>query len=112
MQLNRYRIMVEEKGLIISRMQLQVTVRDGGLQVAEGRGITRNIYMIPVRKMDDTMVKEYFNNKTYKLLTALDKGEYSEPCNDVECWSGTRCKEYCEVAIYCNKGILYQTGGK
>jgi len=107
LQLNRYRVMLEELGITISKMQLQVTVRDGGLVVAHGRGLDRNIYRIPIRGLDDVEVKRYFFVKENDLLGALKEG-WTEPCNDRECWEGVRCKGYCEVARYCPKGLLYQ----
>ena len=105
-QLNHYRIMLEERGVQIKRMQLQVTVRDGGVAIASSRGITRNTYRIPIPKLDDDKVKEYFANKEKALLTALEQGSWSEPCNQAECWEDARCRRYCEVARYCPKGIL------
>jgi len=108
LQLNRYRIMLEELGIAISKMQLQVTVRDGGLAIANSRGITRNIYRMPIRKLDDSDVLGYFQPKHKDLLVALEQNKWTEPCNDRECWEGARCKGYCEVARYCPKGLLYQ----
>ena len=108
LQLNRYRIMLEELGLKVSKMQLQVTVRDGGLAVAISRGITRNLYLIPIKELNDTSIISYFDAKGAKLLQALADGECLDYCDDRECWEGRRCKGYCEVSIYCPKGILTQ----
>ena len=108
LQLNRYRIMLEELGISVSKMQLQVTVRDGGLAVATSRGITRNIYRIPINRLDNDMVKTYFRDKERVLLAALDAGQYDMPCDNRECWDGVKCERYCEVARYCPKGMLYQ----
>lgn len=107
LQLNRYRIMLEELGIPITKMQLQVTVRDGGLAIASSRGVTRNTYKIPIRKLDNEGVKKYFANKEATLLSALDTGTVI-PCDNRECWDGARCKGYCEVARNCPKGILVQ----
>jgi len=106
MQLNRYRIMLEERGVSISRMQIQATVRDGGLLIANSRGVTRNIYMMAIPRLPDDVVREYFAHKTESLLDALSGNHWSIPCNDRECWEGARCKSYCEVARFCPKGIL------
>jgi len=106
LQLNRYRIMLDELDIQISRMQLQITVRDGGLDVASRRGITRNIYRIPIRRLDDNYVGSYFNTKQEALKAALKDGKWNEPCNDRECWGGARCRGYCEVFMFCPKGIL------
>ncbi|KKN53807.1 hypothetical protein LCGC14_0599000 [marine sediment metagenome] len=108
LQLNRYRIMLEELGIAISKMQLQVTVRDGGLAIASGRGLTRNIYRIPISRLNDSKVSTYFAGKIEALEEALRNKAWTIPCNDRECWEGARCKRYCEVAMYCPKGMLYQ----
>jgi len=111
LQLNNYRLMLEERGLTIGNMQLQVTVRDGGLAVARSRGIGRNSFLIPVRRMDDEPVRIYFKVKKKVLLRALEDGECEEPCDERESWDGNRCQGWCEVAMYCPKGMLYQQGG-
>ncbi|GAH13352.1 unnamed protein product [marine sediment metagenome] len=108
LQLNRYRVMLEERGLSISRMQVQITVRDGGLAVAHSRGIERNTYKIPIRRLDDSDVLGYFQSKHKDLLLALEESKCTSPCDERECWEGARCKGYCEVAMFCPKGILYQ----
>lgn len=111
LQLNRYRIMLEERGLKIGRMQLQITVRDGGLAVAKGRGIERNTCKITIKRLEDSDVFGYFQSKKKDLLLALEQGSWDEPCDNRENWDGARCKGYCEVAMYCVKGLLYQQGG-
>ncbi len=110
MQLNRYRIMLENLGVPITRMQIQITVRDGGLAVATSRGITRNTYKVRVKKLDDEDVEEYFAAKEADLLTALEIKAWREPCDDRECWEGARCREYCDVSMFCPKGIMYRGG--
>jgi hypothetical protein len=110
LQLNRYRIMLEEHGISIVKMQLQITVRDGGLAIAFSRGLFRNTYKIPIMKLDDSDVLGYFQAKDADLHAALDEGSWEVPCNERECWDGVRCKSYCEVARNCPKGILYQQG--
>lgn len=111
LQLNRYRIMLEGLGIMIHRLQLQVTVRDGGLAIAESRGLFRNTYRIPVRILDNRDVKSYFDYKTHNLLDALKNG-WTEPCNQRECWDNIRCKEYCDVWAYCPKGMLIHSLNK
>uniref|UniRef100_A0A6M3LF92 PD-(D/E)XK nuclease superfamily protein n=1 Tax=viral metagenome TaxID=1070528 RepID=A0A6M3LF92_9ZZZZ len=113
LQLNRYRVMLEALGVKVNRMQIQVTVRDGGLYIANQRGVERNTYKIPVRIMDDEEVKEYFSYKDTCLKTALAHNEWEYPCTDKESWDGIRCKRFCDVADYCPKGILVKSiGGK
>ena len=106
MQLNNYRVMLEDRGIPIKRMQLQVTVRDGGLQVARGRGVERNTNRIQEPKLDDDMVREYFSDKAAALIEAMNSGEWTLPCNDHESWDGTRCDRFCEVWHHCIKGQI------
>lgn len=118
LQLNRYRILLEEQGIHPDKLRLHIIVRDGGLAVARSRGIDRNTYMVEVKKLDDGLVKEYFMVKSLALDKALNPDNYLipkdksiEPCNNRECWDGVRCRDWCEVAIYCPKGLMEQ-GGK
>ncbi len=112
LQLNHYRIMLEERGLKIGKMQIQITVRDGGLAVAHSRGLDRNTYMVPIRRLEDEDVEYYFKAKKCHLQDALRQKSWSTPCDNRECWDGNRCRDYCEVAIYCVKGLLYQQEGR
>ena len=106
LQLNHYRLLVENQGYKIKDMLLQITVRDGGTQVAKSRGVTENMYYpVAVRRMDDKDVRDYFNYKLTNLLTHLDSNTMPEPCNDEEAWNGRRCTDYCEVALSCPRGI-------
>ena len=106
MQLNHYRIMLEDLGVPIKRMQLQITVRDGGLQVATGRGVKRNMYRVPVAKLEDDYIRGYFSDKSDALLEAMATGVCTEACNSHESWDGVRCTRFCEVWMYCPKGQL------
>lgn len=112
LQLNNYRIKFEETTNIhIDRMRVHVIVRDGGLAVARSRGITRNTYLVPVERMDNGEVIDYFNGKASMLNSALGSSVLPEPCNNRECWDGIRCRDYCEVATFCPKGLM-EKGGK
>lgn len=116
-QLNHYRVLLQDQGVRVTRMQIQVTVRDGGLQVANMRGVTEPIYLIEVKRLPDDEIKAYFANKRDKLLTYLAADEMpKEPCDDREAWEGRRCTDYCEVWMYCPRGKIEKfkqaTGGK
>ena len=108
-QLNGYRLILESNGYPISRMQIQATVRDGGLQIARERGIVKPMYMIPIRKLDDVGVISYFQTKKADWQSASVTGQEPPPCNDVESWSKRKCKDYCEVREFCSQGIMLAT---
>jgi hypothetical protein len=105
-QQNRYRVKLEKLGVKLDWMQLQVTVRDGGLAVARGRGVERNIYRIPVKKLDNSDVENYFAYKNSNLMQALAQGHWDTICTQAETWEGNRCAEYCDVNKYCPQGQL------
>jgi len=105
LQLNNYRLMVEALGFPVSRMRLQVTVRDGGTAIAENRGVAENIYLIPVKRLEDGFVHLYFDVKRRQLLAALDTHILPFPCNAKESWDGRRCKGYCDPWQSCDVGV-------
>ena len=105
LQLNFYRILAEKKlGKKISRLRVQVIVRDGGTYIARGRGIVRNIYPIDIPIMPDAEILAYFEKKRTALLQALEQGFWNEICDKDENWDGVKCSRYCEVAQYCPYG--------
>ncbi len=110
MQLNRYRVMLEDRGVPIKKMRVQVTVRDGGLAVARSRGIERNTCMIAIPEIDNEEILEYFDSKATDLTKALADGKWDIPCDEKENWQGVRCSRFCDVARNCPKGLLAQTG--
>ena len=111
LQLNRYRIMLAELGINITKMRVHAIVRDGGLTVAKSRGVDRNTYLIPIQQLQDRLVVDYFAGKESDLRAALKACRWDAPCDNRECWDGTRCRDYCEVAMFCPKGTL-EIGGK
>jgi hypothetical protein len=106
LQLNRYRVKLADLGLKVHRMQVQTTVRDGGISVALSRGVYRNMYRIPIKELEDDYVLDYFAEKDQALAFALSKGAWELPCSDRECWDGVRCSGYCDVAMYCPRGQI------
>ncbi len=111
LQLNNYRIKLENMGISIGKMRVHIIVRDGSLAVARSRGIERNTYLIAIPRMSDNEVTSYFKDKADNLRQALADGRWDHPCTNRECWDGIRCRDYCEVAIYCSKGLI-ERGGK
>ncbi len=106
LQLNRYSIMLMELGISVTKMRIHVIVRDGGLMIARSRGVEKNTYIKPIRELADSGVIAYFTGKSSQLIGALATSKLPEPCNNRECWDGIRCRDYCEVAMYCPKGLL------
>lgn len=105
LQLNKYRIEYEKKyGKKISRLQVQIIVRDGNTYIARSRGVFRNVYLIEIPIIDDKIIIEYFEKKKNALLKAMAQGYWNEICTDKENWEGLKCAKYCEVAEHCSYG--------
>jgi hypothetical protein len=107
LQLNNYRLMLEDKniGFKIRNMYVQATVRDGGTYIATNRGVDKKIYKIPVKRLEDDYVREYFKTKSTALLTALETKTMPLPCSNKENWYFRKCKEFCPVSEFCDVGI-------
>lgn len=120
MQLNMYRILFEASyDVKIDRMRAFAIIRDGGTQVAKNRGMVRNTYPIPIPRLEDGYVLEYFATKRDALLAHLQGHQLSidaghdagkavmdnmpTACNEKEAWKGRRCQGYCPVAEVCAK---------
>lgn len=100
LQINRYRMFFEYNGFPISRMQIQAIPRDGGTFIATNRGIEKNLYVIPIKRLHDIDVHRFY----LKLQQEVDKAfryGFIRKCNDWESWEGRRCKGYCEVSEDC-----------
>ncbi|OPZ39053.1 MAG: hypothetical protein BWY95_02810 [Bacteroidetes bacterium ADurb.BinA104] len=104
LQLNMYRLMLEDSGFPVQKMFLDIAVRDGGIQVATTRGVERNAYLIEVPRMADDEVLAYFRVKRDALLTALENRQLPPPCSIDERWQGRKCQSYCNVAEWCDLG--------
>jgi hypothetical protein len=101
LQLNHYRTLIEAAGFPVKSMLVEAVVRDGGTFSATGRGITENVYLIPVKRLPDEEVKEYFTAKADALTKALETG-ITEPCTNEERWDDRKCKDYCGVNMHCD----------
>lgn len=102
LQLNRYRMLFESYGFPISKIRVQAIIRDGGLYIAQGRGIESNLMLIPIKKLQNYEVMSYYENLSIEVGFAFEG--HSRKCNNWESWDGRRCNEkYCEVKEACNK---------
>lgn len=100
LQLNHYRLMLEEAGHAVHMMRIQAIVRDGGTMVAQNWGVEKRVYLIPIPRLPDDQVREYFDTKKNNLLAAIEKGDW-EKCDDKDTWQGRKCQSYCNVREFC-----------
>ena len=109
MQLNYYRIQLEKTGYPISRMQIQATARDGKTQSARSRGVTAAMYLFDIKRLNDKMVLDFFENKRNLLLSAMSSGICNSPCYERERWEDMKCIRgltdgFCPVCMSCPLG--------
>lgn len=100
-QINHYRVKIEAIGFPVSNMFVQITVRDGGTASARNRGIAAEICKVPIRRIPDNIIIDYFGQKRRQLLAALVKHRLPPMCNDAETWRGRRCNGFCDAAEFC-----------
>jgi len=100
-QLNWYRYMLEKSGKPVDHVFVQITVRDGGLQVARERGVDKNIYLIEVPKIHEENLLDKFIPKRDALIEALKTEIPPDKCSADETWDGVKCERFCEVRDRC-----------
>lgn len=104
LQLNDYRLKVEQLDFQISKMRWQITVRDGGTYTARNNNVEQKMLIVEGDWLDDDLVASYFYDKSKALLEALDNDELPSLCDYDERWSGRRCKGFCDVFMFCPEG--------
>ena len=100
-QINYYRMLLEEQGFEVKRMYIQALCRDYNLRIAAERGITQTVYIIPVNKISDCWLRRYFNKKATMLYEAIAKNKLPPICSTRETWGGKKCLDYCDGRSNC-----------
>ena len=100
-QLNYYRILLEQQGFKVKRMYIQALCRDFNLRIATERGITQAVYIIQINKISDQWLKRYFAHKAKLLREALEKKKLPPVCSERERWNDRKCLDYCAARENC-----------
>lgn len=101
-QLNYYRILLEQRGFEVKDMKIQAFVRDFNLRIAAERNINSPLYMININKISDRWVKLYMETKARRLKKALETKTLPPVCSLRERWNDRKCLDYCTVAEHCS----------
>ena len=104
LQLNAYRIMLENQGYPVKQMFVELIVRDAGTWIAKDRGIEQNAMLVKVNKVSDNHVQKFFLAKARRLLDSLHSNKMPPPCRPIETWGGLKCKAFCNVRGFCERG--------
>ena len=103
-QLNAYRIMVENIGYPVKDMQVEIFTRDSGTFSARDRGITTNMQLVKINKISDKWIQRFFLTKAKRLIEAVKTNTLPPSCSHRETWGGRKCESFCQVWKYCDKG--------
>lgn len=104
LQMNNYRVMVQDLGFNVTELKVQITVRDGNTMASRMNKVDKNIYLLPVEILPDDEVREYFIGKSFALCNAISKNELPEYCGYEDSWANRRCRGYCSVCAWCPEG--------
>ena len=110
-QLNYYRILLEQQGFKVNRMYIQAFCRDFNLRIANERGITQAVYIIPINRISDHWLKRYFKHKAKFLRDALEKKKLPPVCSVRERWNDRKCLDYCAARENCPYAQKFKTEG-
>lgn len=100
-QINYYRILLEQQGFTINRMYIQAICRDSNLRIANERGIDKTVYIIPINKISDCWLHKYFNYKAKLLRDAISTNTLPPICSPRERWNDRKCLGYCAARQNC-----------
>ena len=105
-QLNYYRILLEQAGFKVKDMVIQALCRDYSLRMASERNITRPLYLIKINRISDHWIKLYMSVKAKRLQKAVKENHLPARCSARERWHDRKCQSYCDVAEFCPYGRL------
>lgn len=107
-QINAYRMLLEEHNFKVDDMHIQMYVRDYSLRIAAERNVEKPIYLIKVNKISDIWLKRYFAIKKRRLEEAMATGVLPAFCSKRESWNGRKCQDYCNVFEACKQAYEEQ----
>ena len=110
-QINAYRMLLEEHNFKVDDMHIQMYVRDYSLRIAAERNVEKPIYLIKVNKISDIWIKRYFAIKKRRLEAAMVTGVLPAFCSKRESWNGRKCQDYCNVFEACKGAYEDSTSG-
>ena len=100
-QVNIYRMLMQEAGYKVDDMYIQMLIRDYSLKVAAERGITKPVYLVKINSISDHWLQLWIAEKKRRLESALAKGTMPAKCSHRETWGGRKCSDYCAVKDAC-----------
>jgi len=103
-QLNYYRILLQQQGMTVNKMVIQAMCRDNSLRISNERGIDQAVYLIPIHLISDRWIHRYMRYKANALKQALTTRTMPPVCKVKERWHNRKCLDFCQVAEHCLLG--------
>ena len=103
LQVNAYRLLLEEHNFKVDDMYIQLYVRDYSVRISSERNITQPMYLLHINKISDHWLKAYFSAKKEHLAAALNDKIAPAFCSHRESWHGRKCVNYCDVHEECKR---------
>lgn len=100
-QLNYYRMLLENAGFKVNKMCIQSVCRDASLRIAAERGIDKTVYIIPINKISDCWLTRYFQHKAKLLNEAIKTKTLPPICSHRERRGNRKCLGYCAARENC-----------
>lgn len=100
-QLNYYRMLLEQAGFTVKRMVIEALCRDNSLRIASERGIDQAVYLIPINRISDRWLTRYFAAKAQRLQEAMETKKLPPVCSARERWHNRKCLDYCDARQHC-----------
>ena len=109
-QLNYYRMLLEDAGFKVNKMIIQAICRDSNLRTSAERGIDKTVYLIPINRISDHWLKSFFSKKAVLLNMALFENKLPPVCKPEERWNDRKCTGYCAARENCPyaRRLLYE----
>lgn len=107
-QLNYYRYLMENHGLHVNSIKVNMFVRGGIDATAKKYGITQAGYVVPINFISLSWVRRYMTMKYDALMRALDTDIVPPVCSKRDRWDTSKsypdrkCRDYCSVNKYCD----------
>ena len=111
-QINYYRMLLENAGFKVNKMCIQAVCRDASLRIAAERGIDKTVYIIPINKISDCWLTRYFQHKAKLLRNAIEGKTLPPICSFRERWGNRKCLAYCAARENCPYAQRLQSQNK
>ena len=115
MQLNAYRVMLEDMGINIGKLMVQITIKSDSWLVKRTIPSGRAIHVVEIAYLDDDYIRQYYSLKSSALRRSMEINKAPNVCTPEERWfdpkrGDAKCANFCNVAEFCSHGIAVNLG--